>query len=360
MDSVTQFTLGAAVGAAMLGPKIGMRKAAIVGGLMGTVPDLDTFLPSPDPVTSFTSHRGFSHSLIVQALATPVFAEPLVRVFQGLRDKRVLTYVAVYLIFATHALIDGMTVYGTRLFWPLFEGPIGVGSIFIIDPVYTLPLLIVTLWAILLNSDGVRFRRWLKGALIVSTFYMAGTAVLQQWAGLRAQAWLEKQGIEAARTLSIPTPFNVLYWRTIAIDGPRYLNIYQPLVGDNVTVYAHPRHPELAGCLDGSTAFRELATFTKGFYSMEETDGKVIFSDLRMGLTPQYVFRFKLGEIKDGTPRAISVPAREPVVRGAEGDLDWLLSGMRGEQHIRKAEATAYLPAPGALQAGNVPPLPCG
>ena len=179
MDSVTQFALGAAVGAATLGPRIGMRKAAIIGGVMGTVPDLDTFLPSPDPVTSFTSHRGASHSLIIQALATPFFAEPLVRLFRGLRDKRVLTYVAIYLIFATHALIDGMTVYGTRLFWPIYDGPVGVGSVFIFDPLYTLPLLVATLWAILLDPDGSRFRRWLTGALAVSTVYMLGTAGLQ-------------------------------------------------------------------------------------------------------------------------------------------------------------------------------------
>ena len=73
MDSVTQFALGACVGAATLGPRIGMRKAALIGGLMGTVPDLDTFIPSADPVQSFTAHRGASHSLIIQALATPLF-----------------------------------------------------------------------------------------------------------------------------------------------------------------------------------------------------------------------------------------------------------------------------------------------
>ena len=71
-----------------LGPRIGARKAIIIGGLMGTVPDLDTFLPSDDPVASFTSHRGATHSLIVQALATPLFAEPLVRLFRSMTLAR--------------------------------------------------------------------------------------------------------------------------------------------------------------------------------------------------------------------------------------------------------------------------------
>ncbi|MGJ3260163.1 MAG: metal-dependent hydrolase [Rhodospirillales bacterium] len=361
MDSITQFALGAAVGAAALGPRIGMRKAAVIGGLMGTVPDLDTFLPSPDPVTSFTSHRGASHSLLVQALAAPFFAEPLVRLFRDLRDKRVLTYVAIYLIFATHALIDGMTVYGTRLFWPIYDGPVGVGSIFIIDPLYTLPLLVLTLWAILLNPAGLQFRRWLTGALAVSTVYMLGTAGLQQAAGARANAWLAAQGVEPERTLSIPTPFNVLYWRTIVIDGPRYLNVYQPLIGGGTTVYEHPRHPELEGCLAGSPAYENLAAFTRGFYRMEEKDGKIIFSDLRMGLTPQYVFRFKLGEIENGVPKAVTPPTREQVVRSTDGDIDWLLAGIAGAQKIRTAEASAYLSEPDMTVAStSIKSAPCG
>ncbi|MBO6787968.1 MAG: metal-dependent hydrolase [Rhodospirillales bacterium] len=351
MDSVTQFALGAAVGAAALGPRIGMRKAALIGGLYGTVPDLDTFLPSPDPVTSFTSHRGASHSLVIQLLAAPLFAEPLVRVFRGLNDKRLFTYVAVYLMFATHALIDAMTVYGTRLFWPLYEGPVGVGSIFIIDPLYTLPLLLVTLWAILLNPVSSRFRGWLTGALVVSTLYMLGTAGLQQIANARAATWLAARGIEADRTLSIPTPFNTLYWRTIVIDGSRYLNVYQPLIGDDVTVYAHSRHPELEGCLADTPAYRDLVAFTKGFYRMEEKDGKIIFSDLRMGLTPNYVFRFKLGETENGVPNAVPSPTREPTIRGTVGDIDWLLAGIAGAQTVRDAEKHAYLPQPDEMLA---------
>lgn len=361
MDSVTQFALGATVSAAMLGPHIGMRKAAVIGGLMGTVPDLDTFLPSPDPVTSFTSHRGASHSLIIQALATPLFAEPLVRLCRDLRDKRILTYAAVYLMFATHALIDSMTVYGTRLLWPLFDTPYGVGSIFIIDPLYTLPLLVVTLWAVLLNPGSLRFKRWMAGALVVSTVYMLSTISLQRLTEARAADWLRAHGIEAERTLSIPTPFNVLYWRTIVIDGPRYLNLYTSLLGGDTSVYAHPRHPELEGCLANSPAFQKVAAFSKGFYRMEKLDGRIIYSDLRMGLTPQYVFRFQLGEIRDGALKSSSPPKREQVERGAPGDLQWLWQGMNGKIAVRTAETEAYLPSPGEMHAAiTAPSGPCG
>ncbi|MEX0694341.1 MAG: metal-dependent hydrolase [Rhodospirillales bacterium] len=358
MDSVTQFALGACVGAAMLGPRIGMRKAAVIGGLMGTVPDLDTFIPNADPVAAFTSHRGASHSLIIQALATPLFAEPLVRLFRDLGNKRVLSYAAVYLIFATHALIDAMTIYGTRLLWPLVDTPFGVGSIFIIDPIYTLPLLAVTLWALILNPGNPGFGRWLKGALIVSTVYMLGTIGLQGIAERKADAWITAHGLSPQRTLSIATPFNVLYWRTIVIDGDRYLNLYTSLLGDTVSAYRHPRHPELEGCLIANPAFRDLTAFTKGFYRVEETDGKIIFSDLRMGLTPNYVFRFQLGEIINGAPHPGTAPLREPTVRDAPGDLQWLWSGILGEAAVRTAEAAAYQPLDERLSANRVLVMP--
>ncbi|MBO6510809.1 MAG: metal-dependent hydrolase, partial [Roseibium sp.] len=44
MDSITQFVLGAAVSTACLGKTLGPRKAALIGGVLGTVPDLDVFL----------------------------------------------------------------------------------------------------------------------------------------------------------------------------------------------------------------------------------------------------------------------------------------------------------------------------
>ncbi len=101
MYSLTQFVLGAAVATACLGKTIGPRKAALIGGLLCTVPDLDVFLPFDDPVDSFVYHRGWTHSIFVHALAAPVFGELLVRLIKGLKDHRWLTYFTVYLCLAS-------------------------------------------------------------------------------------------------------------------------------------------------------------------------------------------------------------------------------------------------------------------
>ena len=345
MDSVTQFVLGGAVSAALLGPRIGARRAALIGGLYGTLPDLDTFIPAADPVASFTTHRGPTHSLLIQALATPVFAEPLVRLFADLKDKRVLTYLAVYLVFATHALIDAMTVYGTQLFWPVGPEPVGVGSIFIIDPLYTLPLLAVVLWALFVSGWGDGYQRWLRRALGVSTAYMVFTVVAQTWVETRTERLLGAQGVTPERTLAIPTPFNTLYWRAIAIDGGRYLNVYVSLFGgdDKVTVYAHPRHPELAACLQDNAFYRTLVSFTDGYFRLERDGDKIVFADLRMGLTPNYTFRFALGEFTPDGAKPLAEPTRERLPRSAERDYPWLGAGIAGNPGPRPVETSAMV-----------------
>jgi inner membrane protein len=345
LDSVTQFALGATVGVVALGPRIGPRKAAIIGGLMGTVPDLDTFVPSADQVEKFVSHRGATHSLVIQALATPLFAEPLVRLFKDLRDSRIRTYLAVYLMFATHALIDALTVYGTKLLWPLTDYPFGVGSIFIIDPVYTLPLLFVTLAALFMGTWRTRFGRWARGALGVTTAYMLATIPMQSAVTARAETVLSQNGITPERLIAIPTPFNTVYWQAIAITPTQQISLYMPIYGDeaNVTAYTYPRRPDLRACLAGLPKYQDLEAFTKGYFRLYEQDDRVIFADLRMGLAPSYVFRFALAEKTGGTLKGIEAPDRLPTIREAEGDLPWLFAGIQGEQIVRPAEAEAEI-----------------
>ncbi len=345
MDSATQFVLGAAVGTAVLGRRMGVRKAALTGGLLGTLPDTDVFWPFDDPIDSFVLHRGVTHSIVVHAAVAPILGEGLVRLASSLRDSRIQTYLAVFLCLATHALVDAMTIYGTRLFWPIWPEPIGLGSIFIIDPAYTLPLLIVFVWALFLKSWTPRFGKALSVALILSTGYMAWTAVGQQIAKTRAQAQLAKAGVTADPMFVTPTPFNTLFWRAVAIDGPRYINLYLPLLGheDAVTAYVHPRKPTSIACWSGNGVVETVTDFSKGFVRFDADEKGVILSDLRMGMTPQYVFRFVVAA-RQGTEFVDSPPRRLEPVRGAPGDREWLWAGVRGNRVIRPIEADAAVP----------------
>jgi inner membrane protein len=353
MDTLTQFALGAGVGVAVLGRGMAPRKAAMIGGVLGVAPDLDVLYPFDDPIDAFVLHRTVSHSLVVQAVAAPIFGEALVRLFKELRDRRLATYLAVYLVFATHALLDAMTIYGTRLLWPLWPEAVGAGSIFIIDPIYTLPLLVAMIWALCLRSWTARLRRILTTGLALSTAYLVWGLAAQQVAYARAAQALGESGVEPDRMLAIPTPFNTLYWKVIALDGDRYLNLYLPVFGsvEQVAVHAHPRGAGLAGCLDGQDAFEKLASFSGGFYRIGQRGDRLVVSDLRMGLTPNYVFSFAVAERSGDMLRSIP-PVRQRSERRAPGDLAWLFANLSGDFVVRPAEARA------AVEVATLSPLP--
>jgi inner membrane protein len=364
MDSVTQFALGAGVGMAVLGRRMGVRKAALTGGLLGSLPDADVFWPFDNAVDSFVLHRSLTHSLLIQTLATPVLGEGLRLVARSLRDARWQAWLAVFLCLTTHALLDAMTIYGTRLGWPAWPAPVGVGSIFIIDPLYTLPLLIVAIWGFFKRDWSRTFGRALTVALALSTAYLGWGLVAQQIAGSRAQAALARAGIAPERAFATPTPFNSLFWRVVAIDGPRYVNVYVPLLGgaDAITAYAHPRLLASRDCFDDNGAMKTLRDFTKGFYRIDTApDGTVTMTDLRMGLTPRYVFRFIVAE-HNGTGIEEIAPQRLVSERSGPGDFAWIWAGIQGEASPRPAEAGSAIdlsPGTGASArlAGGAEPV---
>jgi inner membrane protein len=345
MDPISQLVLGAGVGAAMLGRRIGAQRAAIVGGAIAILPDLDIFWPYADPVAAMTWHRGPTHSLLIQALATPLLAEPLMRLFQGLRERRWLTWLAVYLCLATHSLLDALTIYGTQLLWPLDRTPYGLGSVFVIDPLYTLPLLVALVWALATPGWSRGFARVLAGALVLSTAYLGWGVAAQALATTRAEAALARDGIKAERVLTVPMPFNTLFWRTIALDGDRYHNLYVPLLGgaEAIRRYSHPRGMAAAGCLAEIPAAKTLAAFSHGWYRLERAAGELRIADLRMGVTPNYVFRFAVAELNPDGLRPIP-PRRIAGARAAEGDAAWLLAGILGDPGPRAVEMAATPP----------------
>ncbi len=297
MDSVTQIALGAAVGHVAGGHVLG-RRALAWGAVLGTLPDLDALYPFADAVSAFTWHRGYSHSLIVLTAVAPLLAWAGVR-WHGLAGPaRWHWLLAVWLCLVTHPLLDACTIYGTQLLLPLTDHPFGLGSIFIIDPLYTLPLLVGVTVAALAWRDrdiGVRFNRF---GLVLSTVYLAAGIAVQQGLTASAQRALAARDVEGARVLVQPTPFNTVLWRVLARVPGGYWEGYRSLLDPEaplaLTWYASD--DEALARLPSRPAAARLQWFSKGLYGVLEVPGGMIISDLRMGLEPFYVFSFLLAD----------------------------------------------------------------
>ena len=296
MDSLTQIALGSAVGYAVLGNKVG-RRAAIYGAVLGTLPDLDVFIPFGGPVEDFTYHRSFSHSFIVQLLISPIIAWLIVKLHPATKVHIKGWAWLSFLTLSTHALLDSFTVYGTQFLWPISEYPFGFSTLFIIDPVYTLPLLVAFIACIVPRvSANTRYRISVYGLGISSTYLMWTIAAKWHIDTLNQEA-LAAKNIDTSTYMSTPAPFNTLLWRSVVVEDNRYFEIYTSVFdqASDVSVQEYQSSNELLSELEENWGVQRLQWFTKGLYSIKLQDDQVILSDLRMGLEGSYVFSFVIG-----------------------------------------------------------------
>jgi inner membrane protein len=306
LDSLTQLALGAAVGEATLGRRVGNR-AILWGAICGTIPDLDVFVPLGGPVADFTYHRSFSHSLFVLAALTPLVVWLILRIHPRTRQARGGWLLMVYLVFATHVLLDSFTVYGTQIFWPLVDTPMTWSTIFIIDPLYTLPLIAGVTGALVATRDASWGRRLNGAGLALSTAYLAWSLGAKLHVENVARESLRAQGIAYRQLLTTPSPFNTLLWRIVATDEQGYYEGFYSLLDEDrdIRTQRYASRPSLLQGLERHWPVARLQWFTKGLYSVSQRGDDVVMTDLRMGLEPDYVFRFKVAEIGNPHPRPV-------------------------------------------------------
>ncbi len=350
MDSVSQIALGAAVGIATMGRRTAVWKAALWGSVAGTLPDLDVLIDHGDAVRNMVLHRAETHAPFWLSLFSLPFAAAVARLHgEWAHWKR--WWLAIWLALVTHPLLDVMTVYGTQLALPFSDYPYAVGSVFIIDPLYTLPLLIGAGWALASSEKGERngltSRRGLRAntiGLVLSTAYLAWGVLAQQHVTRVATATLAAQGIAAERVLVTPSAFNSLLWRVVVIAGDHYLEGFHSLLDRPAADQAgtapairferYPRGNALAAELAQDDAVRRIRNFSKGFYALRIEGGRVRITDLRMGQEPNYIFSFAVAERHSpaGPP---AVPLARPEQIGARPDiacgLPWIWRRMWGE-----------------------------
>ncbi len=310
MDSLSQLTLGAAVTVAVMGKRVPLWQSALVGAIAGTLPDLDVFIDHGDAIRNMTLHRTESHALVWLTLIAPLLAW-LVAVVTRSRPHWRGWCLAIWLALITHPLLDLTTVYGTQLGLPFTNFPYAIGSMYIIDPLYTLPLLIALLVA-LWRRDGMGLR-WNQAGLLISTLYLGWSMVVQSVATQHIDRDLTQQSIQPEQVLVTPTAFNTLVWRTVIMTPDRYGEAYWSLLSPDRTleIHWHPRNPQLFDAFKGDWYAERVAWFSHGFYAMRLQGEDTLISDLRMGEAPNYTFTFNLGSAHAPEP----APEREPSVR---------------------------------------------
>jgi inner membrane protein len=297
MDSLTQVVLGGVVGYAVLGNKVG-RKAAIYGAILGTLPDLDVFLPYGGEVEAFTYHRGFSHSVLVHLLISPLIVWLITTCHQSTALYKKHWFWLVFLCLSTHGILDSFTVYGTQLLWPITEYPFAISNLFIIDPIYTLPLLIAFFVVLLPNIKPKNASKINMFAIAISSLYVCWSLVTKFYIDKKVALALNDRQIKAIHYLSTPAPLSTLLWRILVMsDGEYYegyVSVFDSVSDVSLNVYHSSEY--LLDNIKDEWGVQRLQWFTKGFYSVKQDAQNIVLSDLRMGAECSYVFNFTIGE----------------------------------------------------------------
>lgn len=306
MDSLTQAVLGATLQGAVLG-RVQGRRSLLYGAALGTLPDLDVVISYADPVSQMTYHRGFSHSLLVLTGIALLLAWLVATVARkrwpdkGYSGPRL--FLAFWLVLITHPLLDAFTVYGTQLFWPIPSIPESWAAVFIIDPLYTVPLLVAVLYAAI-KGMAARSVTLLFAALALSTAYLGFGLTGRLAAEQRFHTALDQQGIAVTEVRAVPIAFNSLIWRVLAKtpDGDYYEGVSSWFDRDPPEWQRQPLHLEARRILDGVPLHERLRWFTGDWLRYDMVGDALVVTDLRMGIPGNYTFRFSMAT-RDGQGR---------------------------------------------------------
>jgi len=294
MDPLTQGALGAALPQATATRRKGAVAAAgACGFLGGLAPDLDVLIRSADdPLLFLEFHRQFTHSLLFIPLGGLIVAT-LVHFLLGrwlrLGFRRTLIYCT--LGYATHGLLDFMTSYGTMLFWPLSHERYAAAIVSVVDPLLSLPLLLLVVVAAVRRSP-----LFARLGLVWVCLYLSLGAIQHRAARGMAEDLAASRGHVVERLTVKPSFLNILVWRSVyEADGRFYVDGLR--AGIAPRVYAGTSVARLDPARDflwldpASQQFRDLQRFDRFSqgYIARNPDAPDAIIDVRYAFLPNSV-----------------------------------------------------------------------
>lgn len=212
MDSLSQIVLGAATFALAKDKEIG-KKALLYGAILGTIPDLDVLVnPFFTDIEQFAIHRAFSHSIFFAILLSLLFGKIFANKYKTSFKS---WFWASFLALFTHPLLDLCTTYGTRIFYPLSKSYYSLDNVFVIDPLYTIWLLVGCIILLFMKKDNLKRQKVIVISLILSTSYLLFGLLANLYVCQKFQAELKRQNISYEKLKIVPTPLNTVLWQGI-------------------------------------------------------------------------------------------------------------------------------------------------
>ena len=292
MDPLSQGVLGAAAPKSVA-PPAHARIAAVLGFLAGMAPDLDVFIrSSTDPLLFLEYHRQFTHALIFIPVGGSFCGWLLYLLFgkrRGLSLRQSIFYCT--LGYATHALLDACTTYGTQLFWPFSDARFAWNTVSVIDPLFTIPILLLVL-ASAIRRNAVLARL----ALVWAVAYPLIGLVQRDRAEEIGWEIARSRGHEPVHLEAKPSFANLILWKIVYENNDRYFVDAVRVLGES-KVYPGDSVPKLDLDRDfpwldhRSQQARDIERFrwfSNGYVARDPRDPNRI-TDIRYSMLPNQV-----------------------------------------------------------------------
>lgn len=315
MDSFTQILLGIATAEVIAGRQL-KNKTFLYGAVLGTLPDLDVFVGLfLHPVSGVAIHRGFSHSILFFLLLAPILGWIIAQLEKGkISIKR--AFVLVFFGLFTHVLLDLFTSWGTQILWPL-ETRFALKTIFVIDPLYTIPLLISLIYVFCTRVDSLR-KKYIWRGIVISSCYLLLSCGLKSIALQKFETALKNQHFQYVEIIVKPTAFNTILWNANVATSEGYLLADYSFFDTKPIHFKSYKSDEITEeMIRKSPYFNQLVKISEGWYIVTEQNNQIFFNDLRFGLLndanerPQFAFSYEFIPQVDGTFLVQEVPKQK-------------------------------------------------
>ncbi len=312
MDSFTQILLGIATVEVIAGRQLRNRTFAY-GAILGTIPDLDVVVGLfMDPISGVAIHRGISHSILLFIVLSPIFGWTIFKIEKGKISLHRAIVVAFFGLL-THVLLDSFTSWGTQILWPLPDR-YALKTIFVIDPIYTIPLLISLLYVFRTKDEFLR-QKYVYRGLIISSVYLMLSCGIKLFALNKFEKALEHQQISYNQIIVKPTAFNTILWNANVKTKDGYLLADYSLFDQKpITFTLYETNQIIEKQISDNPTFKKLVNIADGWYTITQQNDKIYFNDLRFGLlndnlkTPQFAFSYEFTRNDNGEFLVSEVP----------------------------------------------------
>ncbi len=310
MDSLTQATLGAAIGEVCFGRKLGY-KGAVIGAIVATIPDLDVILlPFYSDLERISIHRGYSHSILFSLAGAFLITYILSRIKWTSDTPIMRLWMFSWMALFTHMLLDAFTPYGTQLFLPLSDYRVSFDSINIVDPVYTFLLMIGLFFSLTYYRKSKNRIRATTIGIILSSVYLLGTLAVKKHVVQQFNSNLATEKIAYQKLLTVPVGFAGVNWYGVAkVDSGLYIGKYSNVQNDKIDFEFFPTNDHLLDGLD-PWLINRMKWFAQDYYTVAQSEGKIRLYNMQCDMQGirhfgEYkaptAFYFEITPLPDGT-----------------------------------------------------------